>query len=445
MASVPGFLAGPLGRIDPAQASTQVLVITSDAETAIGVAESVLKMTGPAGIEVFPVTTARRASRLMSGRPIRAAAGRPRDIRDLMKGSHLKLDGVKAVVLAWADEILAGSQEDIDALEAVMAETPKDAARIVVTSRSEGRVNAFAERYLRRAVREGAAEDDGSAPVPVQYVIVTPSSRGASLIRLLDDLDPPSAAVIVSDDPSQESVSGTLNLLGLRDGSPAVTVTRGAIAPSTNAAIFYDAPLSRSQLTDAQQAGAVSIVALIEARELDSLRRTAGGQVKPFTLGSAADTARERDAATRRELSQILDSGSASRELLSLEPMLDRYDGIEIAAAALKLLDRERVLRRAAQDDLRAQQDIPRPAPSADTFERRPSGGRPASGGDRRPKFGAPREGKPGFDRGAPRNFRESRGPRDASTSRDARPRRDSGTRSGPPRGEGRPPKRDRK
>src|SRR5687768_9880699 len=177
MASVPGFLTGPLERLEPAPGATQLLVLTSDAESAVAVAEAVLRMTGPAGIELLPVTSARRASRLMAGRPVLAAAGSPRDIRDLVRGSHLKLDNVRSVVLAWADEILAGDAEDVEALEAVMGELPKDAARIVVTSRSEGRVNAFAERYLRRAHRDAPVELEAMSPVPVQYITVSASSR----------------------------------------------------------------------------------------------------------------------------------------------------------------------------------------------------------------------------------------------------------------------------
>src|SRR5687768_14632367 len=194
MASVPGFLTGPLERIDPAAGVTQLLVLTTDAESAVALAGAVLRMTGPAGIELLPVTSARRTARLMAGRPVLAAAGSPRDIRDLVRGSHLKLDSIKSVVLAWADEILAGDAEDIEALEAVMAELPKEAARVVVTSRSEGRVNAFAERYLRRAHREVPAGDEGqSSPIPLQYVTVSPASRPTALRRLFDDMDPPSA------------------------------------------------------------------------------------------------------------------------------------------------------------------------------------------------------------------------------------------------------------
>jgi len=468
MASVPGFLTGPLERIDPVAGSTQVLVITADAETAVALAEAVLRMTGPAGIELLPITTARRTSRLMAGRPVLAAAGSPCDVRDLVRGSHLKLDAVKAVVLAWADEILAGDAEDIEALEAVMAELPKDAARIVVTSRSEGRVNAFAERYLRRAHREMPAEtEDTGVSIAIQYVTVAATSRGAALRRLLDDLDPPSAVVLVNGDDSEKAASSTLRMLGYDGDAPAVRVTRGEIAPSTHAVIYYDAPASRADISSAAAAAPVAVIALVEPRELSALRLIAG-DVKPFTLTAPGNIAREREAAMRRELAALLDSGVAARDVLALEPLLDRYDGIEIAAAALRLLERERTLRKAAQDDARAKQDAAAraaasPPPARGGFEG-PAGGRSSGSGERRPSFGGPREGGGrSFDRGASRGgergrppregsgdgrpFRDSRGPRGEGGTRDSRGPRDDagGARRGPPRGgDGRPPRRDR-
>ena len=148
MTSVPAFLTGPLERVDPAAGATQLLVLTADAESSVAVAEAVLRMTGPAGIELLPVTSARRASRLMAGRPVQAISGSPRDIRDLVRGSHLKLDSIKSVVLAWADEILAGDADDVEALEAVMGELPKEAARIVVAG-----VVGLDEAAVRRGER----------------------------------------------------------------------------------------------------------------------------------------------------------------------------------------------------------------------------------------------------------------------------------------------------
>jgi ATP-dependent RNA helicase DeaD len=62
-----------------------------------------------------------------------------------------------------------------------------------------------------------------------------------------------------------------------------------------------------------------------------------------LTLGGPAAAARRREEGVRAELRVVLEKGLAARELLALEPLLEAYDGIEIAAAALRLLENHRV------------------------------------------------------------------------------------------------------
>jgi hypothetical protein len=52
----------------------------------------------------------------MQGRPILAVAGAPADLADLIRGSHLKMDAVRTVVLAWVDDVLDGEPEANNAL-----------------------------------------------------------------------------------------------------------------------------------------------------------------------------------------------------------------------------------------------------------------------------------------------------------------------------------------
>ena len=427
MASVPGFLTGPLERVDPSAGSTQVLVLTSDAENAVALAEAVLRMAGPAGVELFPVTTARRAARLMTGRPVLAVAGSPRDIRELVQGSHLKLHEVRTVVLAWADEILAGDASDVEALESVMGELPRDAARVVVTSQSEGRVNAFAERYLRRARRESEPVlSEDAAPIDVQYVMVSAFGRSAALRRLLDDLDPPSATVIVQTEEAGAEAGRALRSLGYSGEMAQVQVSTGDVAENTHAVIFYEPPSGRTQLVTAADAGAVTVLALTQPREVAGLRSVAGGQVTPFTLRQAGTAARESEVTVRRELATLLEAGIPAREVIALEPLLERYDGIEVAAAALRLLERERTIRKGIEASAKMRSVAPRASERPATSDRdRNSSGRPPGRSVRDSRDGHP-----------PRGTSSSRG------SGTGRPRDD---RSGPPRDKfSRPPRPDR-
>lgn len=426
--SVPRFLTGPLERIDPVAGGVQLVVVTADPESAVVLAEAVLKLTGLGGIELFPVTSARRASRLIQGRPVLAIAGAAWDLAEMIRTSNLKLSEARTVVLAWADDFFEGDPDATAALELVMTELPKDAARTVVTAKPDPRVDAFVERYLRRARRMDEQEvSDDAEPVTLQYVTVSPASRLTALRRLLDDLDPPSAEIIVGSGEAEAEVSTLLRTLGYAGGG-SVKVGRGDTVSPTHAVIHYGMPPSRKQLVTAVGAGPVAMVALIQPREIPVLRRMAGGEVKPLTLPNAGKTARDRERALRRELSGILDSGMPAREILALEPLLESHDGIEIAAAALRLLERERAIRKSVEAAAAAAAPRPPAAPRSPGFDRagpprdrdRP-GASPRGNREDRPRDRAPRGDRP---------FRDS-------SSRDRQP---GGRPSGPPRPRDRQP-----
>ena len=449
--SVPRFLTGPLERIDAAGGGVQLVVVTADAESAIALAEAAFKLTGPGGIEVFPVTSARRAARLLQNRPVLGIAGSPTDLADMVRASNLKLSETHTLVLAWVDDFFEGDPEATAALELLMAELPKEAARTVVTARVGPRLDAFVERYLRRARRVDEQEQaEDVEPIALQYLTAPPSTRPAALRRLLDDLDPPSAEVIVNSAEAAAEVSALLRTLGYPPDA-AVKVNRGEVVAPTHAVIFYGMPASRKHLAAAAAVTPVATVALIQPREVQPLRRMAGGEVKPLTLANAGKTVRDRERALRRELAGILDSGMPPREILALEPLLETHDGIEIAAAALRLLERERGIRKSIEAAAAA--SAPKPfGPRSTGFERsgpprdrdsgpprdRDSGPRDRAGGpardgtgapprrDRPYRDSAPREGRPG---GRPSGPSGSRGPRDRHPSprpgRGSRPPRD--------------------
>ncbi len=101
--SIAEFLTPILGRIDLAAGGTQVVVVTRDAETALTISETILRLSGPAGIEVVPITSASRASRIFRSRPVFAVAGPAKELEALVQASLLKLDKVRTVALAWAE------------------------------------------------------------------------------------------------------------------------------------------------------------------------------------------------------------------------------------------------------------------------------------------------------------------------------------------------------
>jgi hypothetical protein len=379
--SIAEFLTPALARVDRTAGGTQVIVVTRDAETALTISETILRISGPAGIEVVPATSASRAARIFKTRPVLAVAGPATELSALVKSSLLKLDTVRTVVLSWADDILAEGPDAIGALEALLAELG-EAGRVIVVRKATPAIEDLVERYARRARRVGAAEAEAPA-VPADYempiirfVTVAASARAGSLRRLLDDLDPPSAIVVARDQAAADAATHTLRTLGYHQDDKTINVTRGDFGSATaHTVIFYQPPVTPAELQRIASARPVEVVALATPGEVPWLRELASGRLTPLNLHGPERRARNREEALREELRAVLANGVPPREVLSLEPLLREYDATELAAGALHMLERERAQRRAAEAN---------PAPPA--RPKAPEGDRPRErdrGGDR--------------------------------------------------------------
>ncbi|MEO7822937.1 MAG: DbpA RNA binding domain-containing protein [Gemmatimonadaceae bacterium] len=353
--SIAEFLPPVLSRIDPAGGGTQVVVVTRSPETAIAVAETILGLSGAAGIEVVPVTGAARAARIFKARPVLAVAGTAEELGALVGASVLKLDTVRIVVLAWADDILENGPETVGALEALLAELG-DASRVIVARKLTPAVEDLVERYARRARRVPLAEVEVPiAPADyqlphVKYVTIGGSARGSALRRLLDDLDPPSATIIARGGAALAEVRHILRTLGYEHNDDPIHATEGELKGDTHAVIYYQPPVTSAQLHAAALAKPAEVVVLAQPAEVAPLRELAGGRLIPLTLQGPERRAQDREDAVRQELRAVLTRGVPPREIIFLEPLLEAFDAVEVAAAALQLLDRERAQRRHAAE-----------------------------------------------------------------------------------------------
>jgi ATP-dependent RNA helicase DeaD len=337
-ASIAHFLEPLLTRVDATQAGLQLLVVTPDAEVAAAVSAAAVRVLGEADVQIIAATSAPRAARLIEVRPAQVLAGSASTLLELVRGSALQLDGVRAVCLAWADELLARGEDA--SLEMLMTDLPKDAARVVVAASLTPPVEALIERYARRARRVLAPAAEAGQGISVQYLAVASQSRLSALRRVLDEQNPASAIVFVREAASESEVTSLLRALGY--SGPAASVRAGrAAAPDTGLVVLFDLPATQVELREA--VGSATAIALVQPRQLESLRAlAAGGALRAYSLPDAGRRARAREVALRDELQQVIAGRAIDREILALEPLLDDYDGVEIAAAAIKLLERER-------------------------------------------------------------------------------------------------------
>jgi ATP-dependent RNA helicase DeaD len=329
--SIAEFLTPALARVDPSAGGTQIVVVARDTETALVISEETIRLSGPTGIEL------------------------------------LKLDTVRTVALAWADDILEDGPESVAALEGLLGEL-SEAGRIVVARKLTPAVESLVERYARRARRVGPADmvmpqtpADYEMPI-IKYVTVAGSARTSALRRLLDDLDPPSAVIVARDEAATTDASRILRTLGYHEDDESITVTRGYVGSvATHTVIFYQPPVTPAELHQISQAKPVQVVVVAAPGEVPWLRELASGRLAPLNLHGPERRAHDREETVRQELRTVLTRGLPTREVIALEPLLQEFDGTELAAAALYLLERERAQRRQA-DANQAPAAKPRPA-----------------------------------------------------------------------------------
>jgi hypothetical protein len=429
-----------LERIAHDAGHVQLLVLVPDPGAAVALARAIGRLDAAADLRVVAATSAPRAQRLLAAGPAHVLIGPPATLASVLASSALKLDQLTTVLFAAADELDAESAE----LATVMAEVPRDATRVLTALQPTPGVEALLERYLHRARRvtddvAPAAPAADAPPLPsVRYVTVSGATADA-LPLVLDEVDAPSATVIAPDARTADAARSVLRAIGYHDDALA-RVTEAEVPANSALVVTLGVP-GATAWSAAVAARPAQIVAIIAARDLAALQLLAGAAVpQPFAARAAVLRARAADARARTELREQLAAGIPTREVLALEPLLGEYDGLEIAAAALRLLERTRAaqgeLIGAAESRVRTQMkeaQREKEAREGGRDERprgfAPRGGergeRPRSGADRgdRPRFGVrgdkprgdkPRGDKPRGDkpRGPRRDDRSGRPPR---------------------------------
>jgi ATP-dependent RNA helicase DeaD len=330
-------------RLDPDRAETQLLVVTADAEGAAAAAAALVEVIGDRGIRVVAATASPRAARLLKASPAQIVTGAPAELAALLQSSALKPESVRGVLFAWLDPILETAEAQ--PLETLLGELPKEGARVVLAAEVTPALETLIERYARRARRAAEVPEEGQAPLTAEYVAASGAARATTLRRLLDALDLPRAVLYARTETARREALGVARALGY----PADAVRLSGEAPAGKGGdplVMIELPATQAELRALVGTTGRKLYAVVQPSQLASLRGLlGGGVVTPVALIEAAERARGRDASMRTGLRDVLTSTDVRREVLALEPLLAEFDGIEIAAAALRMLEQQRPAR----------------------------------------------------------------------------------------------------
>ncbi len=284
--------------------SPPVLIVCADDASAAEWAEA-----APADRRVHAVTGLARTARILKEGSVEVLAGAVKDLTALVARAVLKLEAVSTVVIAWPEALVAG--EHAGALDALLGDA-HDARRIVL-SWNPAALGDFLERHARRALIVGSAPvDHTGAPLgpigPARYAIVPPLRRSVAVRDVLDTLNAKHPFIWRG----------------------------GGLEPPVEApdAVLCTRLPTRQQFQALAQLG--EPVVFLTAAQLPYLRSIAT-PLTPVRLPSAADRAQDRAEALCERVTRILDEGNVDAELALLDPLFERFDPAEVAAALLAM------------------------------------------------------------------------------------------------------------
>jgi ATP-dependent RNA helicase DeaD len=440
--------------------AVSALVLVPTRELAVQVAEAVHTYGRKLGVSVLPVyggtDIVSQVKRLKRGVDVVVAT--PGRALDHLRRGTLVLAQVQMVVLDEADEMLdMGFADD---LEAILEAAPRERQTALFSATLPTHIGRIAEKHLKDPVRvrvNVASLAPGEMPRVRQVAYVVPRAhKRAALGRVLDVEAPSSAIIFCRTRTEVDELTESLGARGLRamalhggmsqEGRDRVlkrfkskqvevlvatdVAARGLHVEGLSHVVNYDLPNNPEayvhRIGRTGRAGkegmAISLVEPREHRYLRSLERATGRPVEVATVPTVADLRTRRLELTRASLAEALVEGNLDSYRSVVESLAAEHDPMDVAAAAVKLLQAH------ADGASEAEADIPTMIPSSrggpdrgDRGERGPRSGPPGArrdgprGAGREGREGGPprrREGGPPGERGAEKAWeRVPRGP----------------------------------
>jgi len=335
-----------LERLDEDVDAPQVLVLTATAETADRLGESLARLAATRGSSV----AALGSPWSLPGRA-RVVLGTPADVVAAAAAGDVSLAGVRALVLDQAQTI--DSLVGLEDVERVIDYLDPESQRVVSALPLTPAVSDFVERHVRRAPIVPAAELDKAPKRGSVRFRVVPEPREAGALAIAAELLPAEARHLLlfclSEDRAAD-VGDYLTLHGYLAGAPGdpdapVWLGVDPLAARAEArgvdgviVVSVDAPTDPDTLDRRHGIGPDSIVLLLarEVAHLKSLGKRTGYETVPFPPPGGGPPSSV--AKLRSTLEEVLESEDAAPYLSVLEPLFERYDPAEVAAAAVALL-----------------------------------------------------------------------------------------------------------
>ena len=381
-----------------APASPGALVLVPTRELAIQVAEALHSYGHALGAVVLPIYGGAEFGRQVQAlkRGVHVVVATPGRALDHIRRGTLRLDGVQAVVLDEADEMLdMGFAEDI---ELILDAAPAGRQTALFSATLPPRIAAIASKHLRDPERVLIAREKpakGSAPRVRQTAYVVPRAHKVAALGRVLDLESPALAIIFARTRTEvDELSEKLRGRGyqvealhggfaqdqrdrvmkrVRAGSVELLVAtdvaaRGRDVEQLSHVVNFNVPASPEsyvhRIGRTGRAGREGVaITLAEPREhrlLRNIEQLTKQKIEIALVPTPMDVRARRLDMTRGALRAVLQDGQLDGFRVVAEELAGEFDPMDVAAAAVKLAH-QTLQADAAQDE----EHIPSVDPSA--------------------------------------------------------------------------------
>jgi ATP-dependent RNA helicase DeaD len=360
------------------RARPAALILVPTRELAMQVGEAVHRYGRSLGTKVLPIYGGQAYGPQLRGleRGVDIVVATPGRALDHIRRGTLKLEGLAAVVLDEADEMLdMGFAEDI---ESILAETPTTRQTLLFSATMPPRIAGIARRHLKDPVRikiGGERVAAGAAPKVRQVAYIVPKPHKlAALGRVLDVEGPTSAIVFCRRRTEVDELAETLTGRGYRaeglhggmtqeqrsrvlkrfraGGVDLLIATdvaaRGLDIEHLSHVFNYDVPCEPESYVHrigrvgrmGREGVAITLAEPREHRQLQAIERSTRQKIEIARLPTAADLRARRLELTQAALREAILAGDLDHFRVVVESLADEFDVMQVALAAVKLSHR---------------------------------------------------------------------------------------------------------
>ena len=361
----------------PARERTTGLVLVPTRELAMQVAEAVHRYGKSMGVSALPIYGGASMEGQIRAlkRGVDVVVATPGRALDHIRRNTLALASVRVVVLDEADEMLdMGFAED---LEAILDAVPRERQTALFSATLPHRIQSIARKQLRDPVmvtieKERMAEGEAARVRQVAYM-VSRAHKMAALARVIDIEQPTSSIVFCRTRTEVDELTETLNARGLRaealhgglsqdqrdrvmqkfrskktDLLVATDVAaRGLDVKHVSHVVNFDVPADAEtyvhRIGRTGRAGREGVaITLAEPREhrlLRNIEYQTSQRIEIATVPTVADLHSRRLELAKATLREAIIEGAMDRYRPIVESLAEEFDIMDVAAAAVRLLD----------------------------------------------------------------------------------------------------------